>query len=49
MSALPVPDEAAQAQSQRLSALLHQQIAAAGGWLSFAGFMHHALYALGLG
>ena len=49
MSALPVPDEAAQAQSQRLSALLHQQIAAAGGWLSFAGFMHHALYAPGLG
>jgi len=49
MSALPVPDEAAQAQSQRLSALLHQQIAAGGGWLSFAEFMHHALYAPGLG
>ena len=49
MSALPVPDEAAQAQSQRLSALLHQQIAAGGGWLPFAGFMHHALYAPGLG
>lgn len=49
MSALPLPDADAQAQSQQLSAQLRQQIAAAGGWLPFDQFMHHALYAPGLG
>ena len=39
----------AMAHSQRVSAFLHQRIAEAGGWLSFSQWMHHVLYAPGLG
>src|SRR5574343_982945 len=45
----PVPAPEAAAHSQRLSALLRQRIADAGGWLSFADFMALTLYAPGLG
>ena len=37
------------AHSQRVSAFLHQQILQAGGWLPFSAWMHHVLYAPGLG
>jgi SAM-dependent MidA family methyltransferase len=37
------------AHSQSVSAFLHQQIAKAGGWLPFSEWMHHVLYAPGLG
>ena len=37
------------AHSQRVSAFLHQQIAQAGGWIPFSEWMHHVLYAPGLG
>jgi SAM-dependent MidA family methyltransferase len=46
---LPLPNEAAQAQSARLFALIADAIAAAGGWLSFDRYMELALYAPGLG
>ncbi len=48
-SALPIPSSAALAASQQLQQLLCAQIAASGGWLSFARFMELALYAPGLG
>lgn len=35
--------------SQRVSAFLHEQIQQAGGWLPFSSWMHHVLYAPGLG
>ncbi len=35
--------------TQRVSAFLHLQIQQAGGWLPFSAWMHHALYAPGLG
>lgn len=35
--------------SQRVSAFLHEQIQLAGGWLPFSHWMHHVLYAPGLG
>jgi SAM-dependent MidA family methyltransferase len=37
------------AHSQSVSAFLHQQIAKAGGWIPFSEWMHHVLYAPGLG
>jgi SAM-dependent MidA family methyltransferase len=37
------------AHSQRLRAFLHVQIQQAGGWLPFSAWMHHVLYAPGLG
>lgn len=49
MSSLPPPTEDALAQSTRLVERLHAEIAAAGGWLSFARYMELALYAPGLG
>lgn len=49
MSSLPAPSDAALAHSQKLSAHIQQQIAAAGGWIDFARFMDLALYAPGLG
>ena len=49
MNRLPVPDSAALAHSQALTATLADQIRAEGGWLSFACFMERALYAPGLG
>jgi len=46
---LPSPSAEAQAHSQQLCALLDQRMAARGGTLSFAEYMHEALYAPGLG
>jgi SAM-dependent MidA family methyltransferase len=47
--ALPTPDAAQRARSQRLSTLIARSIDAAGGWISFAEYMQQALYAPGLG
>ena len=49
LSHLPAPAPEAQALSDQLSALIAQEIAAAGGWISFARYMELALYAPGLG
>ena len=49
LSSLPAPDPEAGAHSARLAALITAEIAAAGGWLSFARFMELALHAPGLG
>lgn len=46
---LPTPDAASAAHSLRVAEHIHGQIDAAGGSLSFAEFMHEALYAPGLG
>lgn len=46
---LPAPSVDALAHSARLSALIGDEIAAAGGWISFARYMEVALYAPGLG
>lgn len=46
---LPNPDAKSAAQSERVAAFIREQIAAAGGTISFAEFMQHALYAPGLG
>lgn len=46
---LPLPSPDAQAHSEKLTRAIQQQIATAGGWLSFAGFMEALLYAPGLG
>ncbi|MDE3010176.1 MAG: SAM-dependent methyltransferase [Pseudomonadota bacterium] len=48
-SHLPQPDADAMAHSQRLVTALRLAIAAAGGWLDFAGFMHGLLFQPGLG
>jgi SAM-dependent MidA family methyltransferase len=49
MSALPAPDEAAQAHSRRVAAHICDEISRAGGWIPFARYMELALYAPGLG
>lgn len=49
MSTLPIPSLDAQKHSQQLVDLVQHNISQAGGWLSFAQFMHLALYAPGLG
>jgi SAM-dependent MidA family methyltransferase len=46
---LPAPSLDAQAVSDQLSALIANEILAAGGWISFARYMELALYAPGLG
>ena len=46
---LPEPDAIAAEHSDRLLALIREEIAEAGGWLSFADYMGLALYAPGLG
>ncbi len=46
---LPIPPAAALELSARLHALIREDIAAAGGWISFARYMELALYAPGLG
>ena len=46
---LPHPDPAALAHSRRLVEHIRAEIAAAGGWISFARYMELALYAPGLG
>lgn len=49
MPSLPEPDAEGLAHSQRLSALIRDEIRAAGGWIPFARYMELALYAPGLG
>jgi SAM-dependent MidA family methyltransferase len=49
MNNLPKPAPEALAHSQRLHQTLVDEIATAGGWLSFARFMEQLLYAPGLG
>jgi len=46
---LPQPSAEAQAHSNKLCDLIHQDIATQGGWMPFARFMELALYAPGLG
>lgn len=46
---LPKPDEPSAAHSARVASFIREQIAAAGGEISFAEYMQHALYAPGLG
>ena len=46
---LPTPDAASARHSERVAAFMRGEIAAAGGDLSFAEFMQHALYAPALG
>ena len=46
---LPDPDADSQAHTARVTAYLRSKIAAAGGQISFAEYMHEALYAPGLG
>ncbi len=48
-TALPQPDASGAAHSERVAAFIRGEIEAAGGSLSFAEFMQHALYAPGLG
>jgi SAM-dependent MidA family methyltransferase len=49
MASLPTPSADSQAISQQLTLLIQQKIAQAGGWISFAEFMHMALYTPSLG
>ncbi len=49
LSRLPVPDEVAQAHSEQLITLIHDEIKNTGGRISFAQYMELALYAPGLG
>ncbi len=46
---LPEPDAESAAHSERVAAFIRDQIAAAGGSISFAEYMQHSLYAPGLG
>jgi SAM-dependent MidA family methyltransferase len=49
MASLPIPTVESQAISQELTLLIQQKITQAGGWISFAEFMHMALYTPDLG
>jgi SAM-dependent MidA family methyltransferase len=49
MNTLPTPSVEAQKHSQQLVALIQKTINEQKGWISFAEFMHLALYAPGLG
>ena len=49
LKALPLPDAAASAHSDRLAERLQQEMAESGGVIAFARFMELALYAPGLG
>jgi len=46
---LPMPDATALAHSIQLQQIVQQQLAAAGGWISFARYMETVLYHPGLG
>ncbi len=46
---LPKPDDISLAHSKRVAAFIRERIDAAGGSIAFSEFMHHALYAPGLG
>jgi SAM-dependent MidA family methyltransferase len=49
MSSLPLPSPEAQAHSDQLRDLIHQDIVRQGGWIPFSRFMELALYAPGMG
>ena len=49
MPSLPIPSEAALQHSRAVQELIRADIAAAGGWVSFARYMELALYAPGMG
>jgi SAM-dependent MidA family methyltransferase len=49
MNTLPTPSDEAQKHSQQLISLIQKTINNQNGWISFAEFMHLALYAPGLG
>ncbi len=49
MSTLPTPSAEARAHSEQLVSLIQRLIRQSDGWISFADFMHSALYATGLG
>lgn len=49
MPALPTPSAESQQHSQQLSELVQQNLLQQGGWMSFADFMHMALYTPALG
>jgi len=49
LSTLPQADAESAAHSRRVAEFLHEKIAMAGGLISFAEYMHHALYAPSLG
>lgn len=49
MTSLPSPSSEQLAHSANASRAIHDEIAAAGGWISFARYMELALYAPGLG
>ena len=46
---LPEPDAHSASHSERMAAFIRERIRAAGGDISFAEYMHHVLYAPGLG
>jgi SAM-dependent MidA family methyltransferase len=47
--ALPIPDEASAVHSERCAAYIRERILDSGGSISFAEYMHYALYTPGLG
>ena len=47
--ALPIPDKASVEHSERCASYIRERIRDSGGSISFAEFMHYALYAPGLG
>ena len=49
MPSLPLPSSEAQAHSDQLRDLIHQDIVRQGGWIPFSRFMELALYAPGMG
>lgn len=49
MPSLPLPSSEAQAHSDQLRNLIHQDIMRQGGWIPFSRFMELALYAPGMG
>lgn len=49
LPALPIPSEAALRHSRALKELIHAELAAAGGWISFEHYMRLVLYAPGMG
>ncbi len=49
LPALPIPSEAALRHSRALKELIHDELAAAGGWISFEHYMRLVLYAPGMG
>jgi SAM-dependent MidA family methyltransferase len=49
LPSLPKPDPLSAAHSEQAEVFIRQQIEASGGSISFAEFMHYALYAPGLG